>query len=80
MDATRTVTRADLLIDGDRIAALGDGVGPALAKLPDGRPERTFDASGTLVLPGFVHGHLHLCQTLFRGLAEQSDQIGRAHV
>lgn len=75
MDATRTVTRADLLIDGDRIAALGDGVGPALAKLPDGRPERTFDASGTLVLPGFVHGHLHLCQTLFRGLAEQSDLL-----
>ncbi|MEK7330489.1 MAG: amidohydrolase family protein, partial [Candidatus Eisenbacteria bacterium] len=25
-----------------------------------------------LVIPGFVHGHLHLCQTLFRGLAEQS--------
>jgi cytosine/adenosine deaminase-related metal-dependent hydrolase len=27
------------------------------------------------VLPGLIHGHLHLCQTLFRGLAEQSDLL-----
>ena len=38
-------------------------------------PSATFDAAGALVLPGFVHGHLHLCQTLFRGLAEQSDLL-----
>lgn len=75
MDATRTVTRGDLLIDGDRIAALGDAVGPALAKLPGGRAQQLFDASGALVLPGFIHGHMHLCQTLFRGLAEQSDLL-----
>src|SRR5205814_1716831 len=37
--------------------------------------DEAIDASGAFVLPGFVHGHLHLCQTLFRGLAEQSDLL-----
>lgn len=27
------------------------------------------DGSGWVILPGFVQGHLHLCQTLLRGLA-----------
>ncbi|MEO8503758.1 MAG: amidohydrolase family protein [Acidobacteriota bacterium] len=32
---------------------------------------RVVDVSGCLVLPGLVQGHMHLGQTLFRGLAEQ---------
>ena len=75
MDATHTVTRGDLLVVEDHIAALGASVPLALAALPGGRAERTFSADGALVLPGFVQGHLHLCQTLFRGLAEQSDLL-----
>lgn len=75
MDAAGTVGQGDLLVAGERILALGAGVPAALRALPpDARVER-FDASGCLVLPGFVHGHLHLCQTLFRGLAEQSDLL-----
>ncbi len=34
------------------------------------RAEMTIDADGCLVMPGFVQGHVHLCQTLFRGGAE----------
>jgi 5-methylthioadenosine/S-adenosylhomocysteine deaminase len=75
MDAAGTVARGDLLILGDRIAALGAGVPAAQAALPSGTRVERFDAEGCLVLPGFVHGHLHLCQTLFRGLAEQSDLL-----
>ena len=75
MDAAGTVARGDLLVADARIAALGDGVPAALARLPGGRAARAFDARGALVLPGFVHAHLHLCQTLFRGLAEQSDLL-----
>src|SRR5688572_20927930 len=30
----------------------------------------TTDAGGSLLLPGFVQTHLHLCQTLFRGYAD----------
>lgn len=75
MDAARTVVRGDLLVVDRRIAAIGDAVPAALAALPGGRAADTFDARGAFVLPGFVHAHLHLCQTLFRGLAEQSDLL-----
>jgi cytosine/adenosine deaminase-related metal-dependent hydrolase len=75
MDAGFRVLRGDLLGTDGRIAALGDDVPAALAGLPERRADEEFDASGALVLPGFVHGHLHLCQTLFRGLAEQHDLL-----
>ena len=74
MDAARTVKRGDLLVAGGRILALGDAVPAALASMGARAPQR-FDAAGALVLPGFVHAHLHLCQTLFRGIAEQGDLL-----
>ncbi len=75
MDVARTVVRAEVLVVGDRVVAIGPAVPSALAGLPSGRADRTIDARGAWVLPGFVHGHMHLCQTLFRGLAEQSDLL-----
>ncbi len=75
MDAARTVVPGDLLVIDGRIAAIGSAVPAALQKLNAGRADQTFDARGAMVLPGFVHAHLHLCQTLFRGLAEQSDLL-----
>ena len=74
MDAARTVVRGDLLVRDGVIVAVGD-CAPALAKLPGGRADERFDAGEGFVLPGFVHAHLHLCQTLFRGLAAQSDLL-----
>ncbi len=65
MDALRTLVVADILIDAEgRIAELAD---PA-ARRP---AERAIDASGLLVVPGLIQSHVHLCQTLFRGLAEE---------
>ncbi len=75
MDAAGTVAPGDLLVRDGIIAALGAGVKTALAALPRGRADESFDATGCFVIPGLVHGHLHLCQTLFRGLAEQSDLL-----
>lgn len=75
MDDAGTSAAGDLLVAGGRIAALGDAVPAALAALPGGRAAAEFDASGAYVLPGFIHGHLHLCQTLFRGAAEQADLL-----
>jgi cytosine/adenosine deaminase-related metal-dependent hydrolase len=74
MDADFNVARGDLLVRDGTIAALGD-CAAAVAALPGGRPDERIDASDGFVLPGLVHGHLHLCQTLFRGLAEQSDLL-----
>ena len=75
MDARGTVARGDLLVRDEVIVALGEDVPAALAALPGGRADVSVDASGAFVLPGLVHGHLHLCQTAFRGLAEQSDLL-----
>src|SRR5918999_1187693 len=61
VDAADSVVDADLLIRGGRIVAIGADLGPA---------DVTVDARGCAVLPGFVQTHVHLCQTLFRGAAD----------
>src|SRR5438034_10658889 len=66
MDPRRTVVVADVLVDGDgRIAALIPPGDDSAAST-----QRSIDATGMVVVPGLVQAHLHLCQTLFRGLAE----------
>lgn len=63
MDALHTVGAYDIAVDDDgRILALWEPGEFAAG--------RTIDATGMVVVPGFVQAHLHLCQTLFRGLAE----------
>ncbi|MFO0665171.1 MAG: amidohydrolase family protein [Polyangiaceae bacterium] len=56
--------RADLLVEGERISAILPG-GATLEG-----PLRIIDATGCVVIPGFVQGHVHLCQTLMRGMAD----------
>lgn len=55
-----TLPRADILIENDRIVA----VGTALAA---GDAER-IDASGMIAMPGLVDTHRHLWMTLLRGV------------
>lgn len=62
-DESDTVVQGDLLVDEGRIVAVG--------KLPrDVGPVRVVDASGCAVVPGLVQAHVHLCQVLFRGMAD----------
>jgi 5-methylthioadenosine/S-adenosylhomocysteine deaminase len=75
MDAAGTIVRGDLLAVDGAIAAIGEAVPAALKALPGGKPDDGYDAAGAWVLPGFVQAHLHLCQTLFRGTAEQTDLL-----
>jgi len=63
MDAARRIVPGDLLVVDGRITGVGEGLAP-----PPGT--RTLLAHGKVVLPGFVQGHVHLGQALFRGLAE----------
>lgn len=67
VNARHEIRQADLLIVDDRIAAIGqlaDGaVDPATV-------DRVIDATGRVVMPGLIQTHIHLCQTLFRGLAD----------
>jgi 5-methylthioadenosine/S-adenosylhomocysteine deaminase len=63
MDAAGRVLDGDVLVRGRRIEAVGGDLSAAAADL-------TIDARGCAVLPGFVQTHVHLCQTLFRGAAD----------
>ena len=67
MDADNSIVRGDLLIRDGRIAAVG-------AENASDAGE-TIDAHGCAVLPGFVQTHIHLCQTLFRGAADDLSLI-----
>lgn len=49
----------DLLVDGDRIAGIGEGLPAEGAAVIDGRDR--------LVMPGLVNGHLHSSEQLFKG-------------
>jgi cytosine/adenosine deaminase-related metal-dependent hydrolase len=56
-----------LVLEGDRIVAVGDGPAPA----QDDDVER-IDARGCLATPGLVNCHHHLYQWATRGLAQQA--------
>lgn len=71
-DAEGTVTHGDLLVQEGRIVAVGAEATLMAARSPEagGPPVRVLDASGCAVLPGFVQAHVHLCQVLMRGMAD----------
>ncbi len=67
MDEQDSILNGDLLIRDGRIEG-AFGVREAGADME-------VDASGCAVLPGFVQTHIHLCQTLFRGSADDLSLI-----
>jgi 5-methylthioadenosine/S-adenosylhomocysteine deaminase len=67
MDMQGSVRRGDLLIENGRIASINETI--------DAAADAVIDASDCVVLPGFVQTHVHLCQTLFRGAADDLSLI-----
>ena len=61
MDAQNSIVPGELFIKEGRIASIA-GI--------EAKADLVIDASECAVLPGFVQTHLHLCQTLFRGAAD----------
>jgi len=57
----------DLLIEGNSIKQIAPNISY--------QADKVIDANGMLVLPGFVQAHLHLCQSLFRGQADDQNLI-----
>ncbi len=66
MDETDAVVDGNLLISDGRIAGVG---------VSDTEADTVIDAAGCAVLPGFIQTHIHLCQTLFRGSADDLSLI-----
>src|ERR1051325_1815009 len=62
MDGEDRVVMGDLYIEDGRIVSVGEK--------PSASTEVVIDARSCAVVPGFVQTHVHLCQTLFRGAAD----------
>jgi len=66
MDSARRVLDADVLVANGRI----ERVGPSDRRTVGQPKPAVMDCSGLIVMPGLIQAHIHLCQTLFRGLAD----------
>jgi cytosine/adenosine deaminase-related metal-dependent hydrolase len=62
MNTNEEIIAGDIYIVDDRIREIGQNLSHAADKV--------IDATGRTVIPGFVQTHIHLCQTLFRGQAD----------
>ncbi|RST76503.1 5'-deoxyadenosine deaminase [Siminovitchia acidinfaciens] len=62
MNAQEEIVQGDLLIVDDKIKSIGKDLG--------NKADRVIDATNKTVIPGFIQTHIHLCQTLFRGQAD----------
>lgn len=63
------IVEGDVFIEGDRIVE----VGPRAAGRK--KVDEVVDCVGRLVIPGLVQPHIHLCQTLFRGFADDLELL-----
>ena len=61
MVPTQPTEAGSLRFDGGVITHIGHNLPSA---------DRTIDAEGCVLLPSFIQTHIHLCQTLFRNLAD----------
>jgi 5-methylthioadenosine/S-adenosylhomocysteine deaminase len=70
------IRHATILTMNDRMevvhgsVSVRDGRIESVGAEPPARHDSTIDAAGHFLLPGFVQTHIHLCQTLFRGYAD----------
>jgi 5-methylthioadenosine/S-adenosylhomocysteine deaminase len=67
LDARERIFEGDVYVEGDRISS----VEPSL----NVRADVVIDARDRILLPGFIQTHVHLCQTLFRGSADDLSLI-----
>jgi len=60
-DPKRRVLKGDVLVEDDRIAAVGDVKRKA---------DETIDATGCMVIPGLINAHTHVAMALMRSVAD----------
>lgn len=68
MDSNHWTLTGDIYIEGDRIKDIGPNLRYEHA-------DKIINATNRVVIPGFVQTHIHLCQTLFRGQADDLELL-----
>ncbi|WP_201008951.1 5'-deoxyadenosine deaminase [Paenibacillus glycanilyticus] len=68
MNASDDILIGDVLVKDNKIAQIGPNI-------QENEVDRVIDAGGKVLLPGFIQTHIHLCQTLFRGRADDLELI-----
>jgi cytosine/adenosine deaminase-related metal-dependent hydrolase len=66
MNQRREIFCGNVYIEKDRIAEVGSSREDA---------KQVIEAGGHALIPGFIQPHVHLCQTLFRGLADDMELL-----
>ncbi len=66
MNSNREVFEGNLLVENDRIKTLGKEDYPA---------DIIIDGKGQVIIPGLIQSHIHLCQALFRGQADDLELL-----
>jgi 5-methylthioadenosine/S-adenosylhomocysteine deaminase len=61
------IIHCDIFIEGNRIKRIGDCGGI--------QADAIIDATDKVITPGFVQTHIHLCQVLFRGTADDMELL-----
>jgi 5-methylthioadenosine/S-adenosylhomocysteine deaminase len=67
MNNAREVIKADILVQQDRIVEIASQI--------DQPAQQVIDAHDMLVIPGLIQAHVHLCQALFRGCADDMELL-----
>lgn len=65
MDAANRIFTGSVIVEQGRISTIEPG-----SRLSSLGFDNVIDGTGKVLLPGFVQTHIHLCQTLFRGAAD----------
>jgi cytosine/adenosine deaminase-related metal-dependent hydrolase len=63
----REIIATDILIENDRVVNIGKNI-------PADNYEK-YDCNNLVITPGFIQSHVHLCQTIFRNLAEDLELL-----
>jgi cytosine/adenosine deaminase-related metal-dependent hydrolase len=69
VDGSSRVTAGDVAARDGLVVQVGG------AYTPSGRDFEVLDASGCVVMPGLVQSHVHMCQTLARGRADELELL-----
>ena len=70
--ARAVIAGGGILVEGNDIVGVVDR---HTLPPPGGFPGEVLDLPSRTAIPGFIQTHLHLCQTLFRGLADDMDLL-----